>query len=541
MKELVENSIDAGSNNVTVEVKNGGKTFIKIIDNGKGIEPDDMFIALERHATSKLRRIEDLENIYSMGFRGEALASIAAISRLTIISKTENEAFGTKVVAEAGDIIEKEDVGCGTGTTMIVENLFFNTPVRYKFLKQDATESRYIKEFVQKAALSNTDVALKLIIDGKVVFKSSGNGKINDIIYYLYGKEIEENIVDVDYQEGKIKVTGVVGNTFLARNNRKDQIVFLNKRNIQNKTLISSADQAFKGSIGIGKFGFYILNIEMPANYYDVNVHPTKSEVRFKNEEEVYQVLYRAIKNAMLSKEYLGNSEQTKGRENYVFNEYNFVTNHFKKKFGKQEKTTDELIKRDEKRHVDYRFVGILFKTYIMIEVGNEIYLIDQHAGHERVLYEKIKNNYKKNLQNNTQMMLLPDVINLTNQEVEFVKNNLEMIKNIGFDIDFFGDTSVKINGVPDIEYRSKTNNRDMFLDILDEMINNTRSPIKDIEERFIATVACKAAVKAGMDLSQMEVDKLIQELLNLQNPYTCPHGRPTSVKFSKGGEIEFL
>ena len=279
----------------------------------------------------------------------------------------------------------------------------------------------------------------------------------------------------------------------------------------------------------------------MPANMYDVNVHPTKTEVRFKNEEEIFQILYRAIKSSLLNKDYLGNSETSEKQEEYVKNEYNFVTNHFDNSKVQTVEKSNKIIKREEKRKIDYKFIGISFKTYIMVEIAGDMYLIDQHAGHERVLYEQIKNNYKQNLQNNTQMMLLPEVIDLSNMEIEFIKNNMNLIKNTGFDIEFFGDKSVKINGVPDIEYRSKTNNRDMFLDILDEMINNTRSPIKDIEERFIATVACKAAVKAGMDLTSQEVDSLIQELLNLQNPYTCPHGRPTAVKFAKSGEIEFL
>ena len=541
VKELVENSIDAGANNIIIEVKKGGKSFIKIIDNGIGIAKDDLIIAFERHATSKIRRIEDLEKIYSMGFRGEALASIASISKFTMISRTKNDEIGTKLILEGGNIKKEEEIGCGIGSTMIIENLFFNVPVRYKFLKQDSSELRYIKEWVQKTALGHTNIAFKLISDGKNIFQSSGNGKINDIIYLIYGKEIEENIVSVNYEEENIKISGVVGNTFTAKENRKGQIVFLNRRNIKNPILINSADQAFKGSIGIGKYGFYILNIEMPANLYDVNVHPTKSEVRFKNEEQIFGILYRAIKSGLLSKDYLGNNEISTKQQNYVLDEFNFATNHLDKTKIQNKENRDDVIKRENKRKVEYKFIGISFKTYIMIEIDGSMYLIDQHAAHERVLYEQIKNNYKKNLKNNTQMILLPEIIELKNSEVEFIKNNLELIKHTGFDIEFFGDKSIKINGIPDIEYRKKTDTKTMFLDILDEMINNTRSPIKDIEERFIATVACKAAVKAGMELTLSEVDYLIQNLLNLQNPYTCPHGRPTAVKFAPNGEIQFL
>ncbi len=534
VKELVENSIDAGSKNIVVEVKNGGKTFIRVSDNGKGIELDDMPIALERHATSKIRQIEDLEKTYTMGFRGEALASIVAISRVTIVSKTAEMSAGVKLVAEAGDIISQEEVGSQVGTTITVENLFFNTPVRYKFLKQDATEFRYIKELVQKIALSNLDVAIKLINDGKNVFQSSGNGNIKDIVYTLYGKEVKDNLIEVDYKEGDVRVTGVVGNTLMAKDTRKDQILFLNKRNIKNQMLTNSADQAFKGGTGIGKYGFFILNMEMPADYYDVNVHPTKMEVRFKDEQTLYKIMYHAIKGALLNKEFLGNNEIENNKETYIENEFEFLTNHYNtdKQVDKPSKLQKvELINRDSIRNVNYKYSGILFRTYITVEIDNELFLIDQHAAHERVLYEQIKENYKNNIKNNSQLMLVPEVVNLTHKEMEFIQNNIELFQNYGFDIEIFGDNSVKINGIPDIEYKIKIDTKNIFMDILDEMITKERTTIKDIEERFIATVACKAAVKANMDLGEDEVHKLLDRLLKLKNPYTCPHGRPTTVK----------
>lgn len=549
VKELVENSIDAGADNIVIEVKNGGKTFIKITDNGKGIRQDDMAISLERHATSKIRKVEDLEKTYTMGFRGEALASISAISTLTMQSKTKDEFTGTKIVAKAGNIIESEECGMQVGTTILVENLFFNTPVRYKFLKQDATEFRYIKEWVQKVALVNPNISFRLLNDGKNIFFSNGNGNILDIIYLMYGKEIKENLLEVNYESDNIKVTGVIGNTLISRDNRKEQIIFLNKRNIKNNVLINSADQAFKGAVGIGKYGFYILNLDMPANFYDVNVHPTKMEVRFKDEDKIYKVVYHAIKSTMLKFEFLGNNENEEHNEEYIENEYEFLTNEYSEKSSnsksenQEQKETEhniianinsknELRKREEARTVKYKYIGILFRTFIIIEVENEIFLIDQHAAHERVLYEKIKENYKKKVSQNSQMMLMPEVINLTHREMEFVKNNIEIFKNTGFDIEIFGENSVKINGIPDLEYKAKTQN--IFMDILDEMLTNERTSIKDVEERFIATVACKAAVKANMDLSVQEVENLIQSLLSLNNPYTCPHGRPTTIKIDK-------
>ena len=543
VKELVENSIDAGANKIIIEVKNGGKTFIKITDNGKGIGREDMAISLERHATSKIRKVEDLEKTYTMGFRGEALASISAISTLTMQSKTKDEFTGTKLVAKAGNIIKAEECGMQVGTTISVENLFFNTPVRYKFLKQDATEFRYIKDWVQKVALANPNISFRLLNDGKSVFFTNGNGNILDIIYLMYGKEIKENLLEVNYESDNIKVTGVIGNTMISRDNRKEQILFLNKRNIKNNVLINSAEQAFKGGVGIGKYGFYILNLDMPADFYDVNVHPTKMEVRFKDEDKIYKVLYHAIKSTMLKFEFLGNNENEEHNEEYIQNELDFLTNEYENRaqneigYNINNIETDknqrfELRKREESRIIKYKYLGILFRTFIVIEVENELFLIDQHAAHERVLYEKIKENYKQKVSQNSQMMLLPEVINLTHREMEFVKNNMEMLINTGFDIELFGENSVKINGIPDLEYKAKTQN--IFMDILDEMLTNERTSIKDVEERFIATVACKAAVKANMDLSKQEVENLIQSLLSLNNPYTCPHGRPTTIKISK-------
>ena len=543
VKELVENSIDAGANKIVIEVKNGGKTFIKITDNGKGISQEDMPISLERHATSKIRKIEDLEKTYTMGFRGEALASISAISTLTMQSKTKEEFTGTKIVAKAGNIIEAEECGMQVGTTILVENLFFNTPVRYKFLKQDATEFKYIKDWVQKVALANPNISFRLLNDGKSVFFTNGNGNILDIIYLMCGKEIRENLLEVNYESDNIKVTGVIGNTMISRDNRKEQILFLNKRNIKNNVLINSADQAFKGGVGIGKYGFYILNLDMSADFYDVNVHPTKMEVRFKDEDKIYKVLYHAIKSTMLKFEFLGNNENEEHNEEYIQNELDFLTNEYENRaqneigYNINNIETDknqrfELRKREESRIIKYKYLGILFRTFIIIEVENELFLIDQHAAHERVLYEKIKENYKQKISQNSQMMLIPEVINLTHREMDFVKNNMELFINTGFDIELFGENSIKINGIPDLEYKAKTQN--IFMDILDEMLTNERTSIKDIEERFIATVACKAAVKANMDLSKPEVENLIQSLLSLNNPYTCPHGRPTTIKISK-------
>ena len=419
---------------------------------------------------------------------------------------------GIRLIAEAGEVLAQEEVGTKVGTTMTVENLFFNVPVRYKFLKNDATEFRYIKELIQKTALANLDVAIKLINDGKNVFQSTGNGKIEDLVYTLFGKEVKDNLVKVDHQEGEIRITGVVGNTLMAKDSRKNQIFFLNKRNIKNQILTSSADQAFKGGTGVGKFGFFILNIEMPASYYDVNVHPTKMEVRFKDEQALFRIVYHAIKETLLNKDFLGNNENEDNKQSYIEKEFNFLTNHYSKEEDKSEHiqdnskyintsklgipTTDmsnskfinmgndgnlDLINRDKIRNINYKYIGIVFRTFIMIEIDNELYLVDQHAAHERVLYEQVKENYKNHLTNNSQLMLMPEVVNLTHREMEFVQDNIELFKNYGFDIELFGENSIKINGIPDIEYKIKIDTKDVFMDILDEMLTKERTTIKDI------------------------------------------------------------
>ena len=429
VKELVDNAIDAEATRIIVEIKNGGKTFIKVTDNGKGIAKDDMELSIERHATSKIRKVEDLDHTYTMGFRGEALASIAAVSRLTMISRKQDDMLGNKMVVQAGDIEEIEECGAQAGTTIIVENLFYNVPVRYKFLKNDATETRYIKEWIQNASLSNPQISFRLINNDKVIFDSNGNGNINDVIYKMFGKEIKENLVLVDYEEQGIHVTGIIGNTMVARENRKSQIFFLNHRYIKNAALTSSADQAFKGATGIGKYGLFVLEIEMPANFYDVNVHPSKIEVRFKDESMICRIIYHAIKKAMLTAEFLGNHEEEKENNEYIKNEYEFLTNEagFTKK--NQEST---LIRREEKRKVEYRYIGILFKTYIVVEIKNELYLIDQHAAHERLLYEQIKEHYKNKIKHDSQMLLVPDIITLPYREYKFVEENKDLIENTG-------------------------------------------------------------------------------------------------------------
>ena len=621
IKEMVENSIDAGANNIIVEIKNGGISYIRVTDNGKGIAPDDMEIAFERHATSKIRNADDLNKVTSMGFRGEALASIAAIATVEMTSKTANQTTGYKLTIEAGNVLEKEEVGCATGTTIVVRNLFFNTPVRYKFLKKDYTESGYIEDVVTRIALVHPEISIKLINSGKVSISSNGDGNLQNVIYNIYGKDIAKSVIPVDYTYEDIKITGAIGKPEIARSNRTNQLFFVNKRYVKDKIMSAATEQAYKGLITIGKFGFVILNITMDPSKVDVNVHPAKLEVRFEEENKVFQAVFHAIKNTLLKNELVRdtikeplpdvektvmqnfqnheNNLKTPGLFDYRKNdekkieEYTNVESKIKTNLEEkpavniEQKNEEKEAKNDnplsfdemytktfgtkpisekniinnlantsnienlESKPVDvkkdnisvfeqseefnkpnYKFIGIVFNTYIILEVDNEMYMIDQHAAHERVLYEKVKNNYYSENEKESQILLIPDIITLSHKDMELVRENIDMFKKVGFILEEFGDNTIKISGVPTILVDMNIN--DFFMETLDEINSASRTAKQEKEERFIATVACKAAVKAGMVLEKQEVENLMDKLFELPNPFTCPHGRPTTIKMTK-------
>ena len=743
VKELVENSIDAGAKNITVEIKNGGISYIRITDDGGGIMPDDMEIAFERHATSKIRKADDLDTVKSMGFRGEALASIAAIAKVELVSRTEQNEIGYKIEIQGGDILDKHEEGCQKGTTITVKELFYNTPVRYKFLKKDFTESGYIEDTITRIALANPSVSIKLINTGKISIQTTGSGKIEDVIYSIYGKEIAQNLLPVDYEYEDMKVTGIIGKPAIARSNRSNQLFFVNKRFIKDKTLTSAAEQAFKGLVTVGKHGFLVLNIDMDPKKVDVNVHPTKLEVRFQEEGKVFKAIYNSIKQALLKydlvpapekdlenttpndilksvnsnlfntkanssafsmseksssvntenydsksevsevkneiseeksnipkysefkttmsgldsetrKRFIDELTQTKepeeiGKkladmtkalfhkndatimvdgnskyENEVSEESSLISDKdeglaeekveydlsdenplenvdekventpneagisevenkasetdisqiennaennkeneetfeemYKRLFGrdindakkeyaeKQAKEeekypispiTGEEISMFEKEGIDknpqYKFIGIAFKTYIILTMGDDLYILDQHAAHERIMYEKVKANYYSDGEKDCQLMLLPDIIKLSTREMGIFKDNKDMFNRAGFEVEEFGDNTVKLTGVP--EFCLDFDTQEIFLETLDEINTVARTAKQEIEEKFLATVACKAAVKAHMALSKEEVDSLMEQLLRLPNPFTCPHGRPTVIKMSK-------
>lgn len=639
VKELVENSIDAKAKNITVEIKNGGISYIKITDDGTGIKPDDVEIAFERHATSKIRTEEDLHKITSMGFRGEALASIAAISKVTLYTKTKEEPVGVKACVEAGEIKSIEQVALNHGTTVQINDVFFNVPARYKFLKKDYTEAGYIEDVVTRIALVNPQISFKYINNGKLILKTNGNGDIKTVIYSIFGKDIYQNILELDFEYQNVKVEGVVGLSSISRSNRSQQFTYVNSRYVKNKTITTALDKAYDQQLEINKFAFAIVNVLLSPELIDVNVHPSKLEVKFSNEAVVFEAVYHAIKNALekhnqitspfsnynyqnpkIVKEILDKNKQLIEQDQkieavgnvqnkpdifgesakvvvenidiqkedkkileqknqkvgndqnqqkpYVADENDSETHDTQNVNGTQnsqqvifnDDTNAEYIKEEKKeeskedskaKSIDnldnskyqqetmnkdsakqpFKYIGCVFDTYIIIEMNQKMYIIDQHAAHERLLFEEIKQSYYSN-QKQTQMLLIPILVNLTQKENDVVKQNLDMFKNVGFILEEFVNNTIKISGVPnvgyDIDYKS------MFTDVIDELMGAAKTNAENKEWRFLATVACKAAVKGNMKLTPEEHINLIKSMMKLDRPFTCPHGRPTAIEISR-------
>lgn len=616
VKELIENSIDAGATKVTIEIKNGGISYIKITDNGCGFASDDVELAFERHATSKIRKEEDLLHIKSMGFRGEALASIAAISKVTLTSKNINESIGVRAIVEAGNILSVEKCGTPQGTIIEVRDVFYNVPARYKFLKKDFTEAGYIEDVVTRIALANPKVSFKLISNGKIILSTLGKGKINDTIYDVFGRDIYNNLIDVDYEYESMRVTGVIGQPCISRSTRSQQFTYINSRYIKDKIISSAIDRACLQKYAIGKFAFVVLNLDINPKHVDVNVHPSKLEVKFDDEGAVFEAVYHSIKNA-LEQDAIKNSpfsiiknevkeanyEKTPSNEEQIKVKYDSLTGDFnvksivtKEPEEKEEKifkpyvaeenqeniykiafnsssnaeeniqidrniaieenleeiktevgkieSVDNILEEKEasklenikevsqtKEPIYYKYVGQVFDTYIIIQIGEKMYIIDQHAAHERLLYEQIKANYfSKN--SNSQILLLPILVELTQKEMDAVNENQEILKNVGFEFENFGDRTIKISGVPNIGY--DLDYKGVFLDTIDEILGVNKTYRESKEDRFIATLACKAAVKGNMNLSYKEQIALLDDMVKLDNPFNCPHGRPTAFEISK-------
>ncbi len=710
IKEMVENSIDAGATNITVEIKNGGISYIRITDNGKGIAEDDLEIAFERHATSKIRSAEDLSTVKSMGFRGEALASIAAISRVELVSKTATQSNGQRIVVEGGNIIEKSETGAGVGTTITVTNLFYNTPVRYKFLRKDFTEAGYIEDAISRIALAHPEIALKLINTGRTVIQTNGNGDIKTVIYSLYGKTVANSIIDVDYELEDIHIYGVIGKPEIARSNRANQIFFVNKRYVKDKVLSSATERAYKDYIPSGKFAFAVLNIDMNPRKVDVNVHPAKLEVRFENENTIFKAVYNSIKEKLLSDEnnnveeknefqpkketiveqiynqrklqemglieeqpkekaenistpivksevrkeeikveepqikqneivenskFVGNEVYDKNQEvlrklqelkqkvlNETYGSKDTVPNletekdveevektdeaslkevkekeeikydipvqkisepqvneslndekyayepikeekktrfspefeeMYMKMFGtkpleeqnkieKEENNIDDITapvenisifdKFPENQKVNYKFIGIAFENYSILEINQDMYILNQRKAKERILYEALKNNYYNEKQNSSQLLLLPDVITLSKKDMEIAKDNIEMLNKAGFIFEPFGEDTIKLTEVPEICVEMET--KELFIEILQEINSVARTERKEIEEKFLQTVAKKVVENEKMDNTKEETQNIIEKLLSLTDPFDNSKGTTIAIKMSK-------
>ena len=602
VKELVENSIDAKATSITVEIRKGGISSIKIIDNGTGFKADDVEMAFERHATSKIRKEEDLSRITSMGFRGEALASVAAISKVLLISKNVNEPIGTKTRVEGGNIISKEEYATVTGTRIEISDVFYNVPARYKFLKKDYTEAGYIEDVITRIALSNPQISFRYINNGKTIIQTSGTGNLRDTIYDIFGKEIYDAVLPIDYEINDMKVIGMIGMPSISRSTRMHQFTFINNRYIKDKTISTAIDKACEQKFAINKHPFVVCNIFMNPATIDVNVHPAKLEVKFADESKVFDVVYHAIRSALeknnretspftivreekqieqieqISKDLINNGVIPKEEKRFDFNatpktikpiEQKAVSSNdliasLNEKIGSikeevfEEPVVEEKIEEIEEKQVEeiietpkfevesyeetniipevkeellYKYIGNVFDTYIIIQIKEKMYIIDQHAAHERLLYEQIKEAYySKDRQ--TQLLLIPVLVDLSTKEMDIVRNNMDMFEKSGFMLEEFGDTTIKISGVPnigyDIEYKS------MFKDIIEELLGANKTEKSEKEFRFLATLACKAAVKGRMKLDRQEQINLIDEMVKLDNPFTCPHGRPTAYEISK-------
>ena len=617
VKELVENAIDAGATAVTVEAKEGGISFIRVTDNGSGIKKDEIDIAFKRHATSKIKSIEDLLTVSSLGFRGEALASIAAVSQIELITKTKDDITGTRYQSEGSEVISVEDIGAPDGTTFIIRNLFFNTPVRRKFLKSAMTEAGYINALMQYMALSHPEVSFRFINNNQNKLHTSGNMKLKDIIYNVYGRDITANLYDINAKTQDIKIEGYIGKPFINRGNRTYENYYINGRYIKSNIINKAIEEAYKGFIMPHNYPFTVIHFTISPDIIDVNVHPTKMELRFQNNEYVYNFVYDSILSTLKGKELVAKVEpdgqfmnkihndeleQKKAEEQKqmawysatgvqqnvpsdsgaaatqhnmsagsgatvkqygvpsgsgVINENKVIANESsimnKTRLPEPFETvrSDKLIKEDivqynsrkaeesrqislfedklldEKNKNNYRIIGQLFDTYWLIEFEDRFYMMDQHAAHEKVLYEKTMNKLRTQ-KIDTQMLMPP--INMNEEEV--LKRNMSIFNKLGYEIEEFGGNEYKVTGIP--AGFPKLDYRQMLTDLIDGLMQDGRMTDMDILTEKVASMSCKAAIKGNNEISYEEAKELMEELMKADNPYNCPHGRPTLIVMSK-------
>lgn len=624
VKELTENAIDAGATAITVEIREGGISLVRITDNGCGIGKEQVATAFLRHATSKIRSVNDLIDIGSLGFRGEALSSISAVAQVEMITKTQDELTGTRYVIEGG--IEKtlEEVGAPPGTTFLVRNLFFNTPARAKFLKTPTTEGNQITGIVEQMALSHPEVSFKYMQNGQTKLHTSGNGRIPELVYHIYGREIARELLEVSYETEHIKISGYIGKPVVSRGNRNFENYYVNGRYVKSKLIAKGIEDGFGTSMMQHKYPFTLLYLTIDGDEVDVNVHPAKMELRFSDQEGLYRCVYEAVKQALEGKEQIPKvslsttqelKEEKKSQEkekitekvpepfetrrrmleipagpirketerqepekekkkipdgyrrpegslpiypeNYQRPPVSYVRtekqmpeeireeNPYPQKesrekpeknmTGGQQETveqmelfSDELLTEKARKH--HKIIGQVFDTYWLVEYGTELFIIDQHAAHEKVLYEKVMKDFEKK-EVTSQLLSPPMIVTLNLQEAELLKKYRELFTKFGFEIEEFGGKEFQIRAVPHNLYGIAK--EDLFLELLDHLDETGDKPLEVITAK-LATMSCKAAVKGNQQLSVREVDNLIGELLHLEDPYHCPHGRPTIISISK-------
>lgn len=594
IKEFLENSVDAGATVITVEIKSGGIKYMRVTDNGCGMSHDDAEKSILRHATSKIATEDDLSGIKTLGFRGEALSSIAAVSKLEIYTKTKDSQIGTYMVAHNGEIVDIEEAGCPDGTTVIVRELFCTVPARMKFLKKDYTEAGYIEDIVARLALSHPEISVKLINNGKEVIFTPGDNQLSSAIYAVYGKDIKDAMVDADYSENGVRVSGMCAKASASRANRNMQNFFVNGRYIKSALLSHAVEEAYKNELMVKKFPACVLNIEISAEMVDINIHPTKLEAKFADEKAVYHAVYWAAKNALYKKVYVPKVDDVKispktvtrptpesvkerflstpevkpatpkidfskitpivhtepkrvEQEKISFNESSYKAPVVERKEEKPKEVIPEDVENVKNKVAEekifekqpepikekpvYKICGQVFNTYIVIEKDGKMLMIDQHAAHERLRYEKLLAQYKeRNII--TQILLMPEIVSLTVNEYSVFLENEQAINDLGYICESYGEREIIVREIP-LEAEDSNVSETIF-SLIEMFLSNRKNIDDDLASKMLYRIACRGAIKANKELAMREMETLLDNILSLDNINTCPHGRPITIEFSK-------
>lgn len=593
VKELVENAIDAGATAVTVEIQDGGTSLIRITDNGSGMEKDDISMAFLRHSTSKIRSAQDLQTIHSLGFRGEALSSISAVAQVELLTKTAHAMTGCRYQINGGVEKSMEDIGCPDGTTFIVRQLFYNTPARRKFLKSNITEAGYINDLMVRLSMSHPEVSFKFINNRQNRLHTSGNGRLKDILYHIYGRDISANLLPVEAGQKGVRMTGFIGKPIICRGNRSYENYFINGRYIKSPVITQAIEDAYKTFTMVHKFPFAVLHFTLDTAELDVNVHPTKMEVRFSHGQELYKFIYETLRQVLLGRELIPEVKPSEPKQAVTvvpkplsrpverpgMRSISGLIEHPTERSAEQtvaqpkgtptkkpdirpesRETKEKLPEPFEKKRLEalkvstvedkphqyelfetglltkearvrHKLIGQVFDTYWIVEYDGKLFIIDQHAAHEKVLYEKLMKRFKEN-QPMTQMIQPPIILTLSMTEMDLLNRYMDQFKKMGFEFESFGGKEYALRGVPSDLYGFT--GKEMVIELLDELAGEFERMRTDVIGDKIATMACKAAVKGNMRISPKEADTLIEELLRAENPYTCPHGRPTIISMTK-------